>query len=276
MIEVTSEDEPGRFMLSRAIEATILATLASTGLIRGCVSAESPSFVGATISATEIKAVDDILEDWERHASTLKTVDAEFTRQDHSRLFDVKTTYRGRYTARGLDQARVSYEEIGADGGAHPHEDILRTNGKIYQSISATRTVHVLPVADWGEDTKGPDTFLRMLSDAVGMRVRADGPVFFFLVRKDDLKASYQIRLLNGSNKVHTLELTPKTTRLRSEFARIVIESTKETYTPKLVRVYSSDKNSTTTYAFAIINLNPQIEDGRFREPTAEGWKVKD
>ena len=119
-------------------------------------------------------------------------------------------------------------------------------------------------------------TFANMISDALQTYFQPGGPLFFFKVRKEELKARYRLDLMPEIQGRYHLLLAPKTDGDKAEFSHLRVLLDKETLLPHAVKFWSPDGKNTKLFTFTKTAINPEIADDEFKPQIPEGWTVTD
>jgi|GEM_PF-6114854 len=252
--------------------ATIAATAAVGGVgmvvsARPQPPADGPSPAKpkvAVFNADDPRArarMDQILDEWERRSSQIRSLHAEFRRRDQDVVLNEKTYFLGRAYLQAPNLAVLDFQSTDArfdPERAKPYERFVCTGDEVWHYVAEVREVVVYPL--------GTDERERALKE---------GPLpFLFNFKAAEAKRKYRMNLRREDDDAFYIEILPQTEEERDNFNQAIVKLLRSSFQPEQLMLIDENKNSK-EFVFTRIDRNPQINPDYFkgREP-GKSWKV--
>lgn len=243
------------------LAAAIVAASGTLAIARG---ADGPS------------RLDDVLARWEAKASTWKTLDVRFTREDRSRVWGM-TNFEGTLLLKDERTAALDFKT--RDEPPAFQERTVWTDSEWRQFDARTRQIFLLPRPQ-GDPVRLPDTlclpFLygrkaEELRRRFDIRLEKDGETSY-LLRLDPRKDAPPVDAPKGTllDRVRKSLLWPAEYPFRTAY----LELDKETFLPRMYLLIDLNGADRQTYRVTSYRPNEPIADSFFRVRGVEGWKV--
>ncbi len=217
------------------------------------------------------KAAERLLGFWEKKSQQIRTLKAEFSREDKDRTFGKLTSYRGRAYLEAPNRAALKFWVIGKDDQGKSklteHEKIVCDGRQVFDYRYAQKQVQVYPLP---QDRQG--------------RVLDEGPLpFLFNMNAKQAMRQYTWALrqvhVDPATKKKTLaiiQLTPRKGGVeRRDFLTAYIYLDLTRFVPTKLHLVDLNGEDTKTYYFKpeAIKGNEPIDTAFFRGDVPNGWE---
>jgi TIGR03009 family protein len=206
--------------------------------------------------------MDELLRQWEQRSSTIKTLDAKFTREDLSPAWGTKELYVGRAILKSPDYAFLDFQKVNG-AKAEAYEQIRCTGKEVYHYRSDNHQIFIYPMPAQKQQ-----------------RALQEGPLpFLFDMRAEEAKKRYHMTI-DGENLTHVvIKIFPREEIDREAFVRADVVLNKEKFLPDAIRLYAPNGKDYQTYNFggkdSWIKANESVNEQNFEGVILKGWKVE-
>ena len=264
-----------RWLASRVIGTMLmLSPLASAQELRKPSTA--PERVEAPASAAKPKAaakpepkwndanMKQLLQEWEKKSSLLKTLDVAIKRRDKSAAWG-NEEYEGRAILKSPDLAWLDFQKVEIDEKTKekkltPEQRIICTGTEVWQYKSDTKQIFVFPLEK--EDQK---------------RALEEGPLpFLFNMKAAEAQARYWMALTNETKEYYVVTVVPRLKIDQEAFSKAYLKLNKE-YFPERIVLVSPDGKSTKDFTLTDVKRNQSwkgMDDNFKGVPLGKPWTV--
>jgi TIGR03009 family protein len=202
--------------------------------------------------------VDRVLEEWQRKAATIKSVDVKFQRTDYYPRWG-QSCQEGRAIMASPNLASVEYSPVGDDGKATVIKERMIWYGRsIYQfDMEYQRVFRISLKEEW----PAPPSLLRL--------------PFFFQMHMEQAKREFIWQLVKEDEKSIILKVIPKGDSDRSQsFSSCRIELEKKTFHPTKMMVWAVNNRDYQEFKPIDIKINTVQDTSELTNPCLDAWKV--
>lgn len=205
-----------------------------------------------------------LLQEWEKKSSLLKTLDVAIKRRDKSAAWG-NEEYEGRAILKSPDLAWLDFQKVVTDEKSKerklaPDERIICTGTEVWQYKSDTKQIFIFPLEK--EDQK---------------RALEEGPLpFLFNMKAAEAQTRYWMALTNETKEYYVVTVVPRLKIDQEAFSKAYLKLNKE-YFPERIVLVSPDGKSTKDFTLTDVKRNQTwkgMDDNFKGVPLGKPWQV--
>jgi TIGR03009 family protein len=203
-----------------------------------------------------------ILREWEKRSTLLKTLDVKITRIDDDPAWNVHDEYRGRAFLKSPNLACLDFHKVVEEKGkkALVHsERIICTGNDVWQYKSDTHQIFIFP-----------------LDKETQKRALEEGPLpFLFQMRAAEAEARYVMNVISEGNEYFVIGVYPKLKIDQESFSQAFLQLNKSNYLPGRIKLISPNGKGTKDFKLSEVQPNVKVEEANFKGVLLGApWKV--
>jgi TIGR03009 family protein len=217
----------------------------------------------APANAPDANRMRQILKDWERRSTLLKSLDVEIVRTDRSKAWGDEE-YEGRAMLVSPDLAWLHFDKFEVDPKTNQKKKVgnerIVCNGKeVWQYRIDTKQIYIFPL---GQDAR--------------QRALDEGPLpFLFNMKEAEALDRYVMALVNQTPECFVISVVPRKAIDQKSFTRAFLQLEKKTYLPSKIFLVSPDGQSSKEFLLKNVRQNLDIPMANFDpKPMGPPWQV--
>jgi TIGR03009 family protein len=221
-----------------------------------------------------------LLKDWEKQSSKLKTLEVSIYRIDLSKAWGDEEHYEGHAAFKNPQLAYLDFKMVKLVPNANPNAKkklVPQVDKKGKRVTTDFETIVCTQNEVWQYRFDLHQIFVFPLDKNERKRALEEGPLpFLFNMKADEVKARYDIVLLEEDAKHCLLQITPKLGEDQKSFSTAWLVLDAEFLLPKRIVLLAPDKKSTKDFNLSNIRANADINPAYFRvgDP-GRPWKIE-
>jgi TIGR03009 family protein len=224
-------------------------------------------------SDANARKMDQLLQEWERKSTQLKTLDVSIFRVDKNPAWDQLEYYEGRALFKSPNLAFIDFNKIRQDEkqkpmrdprdrtkwASTPFERIVCTGEEVWQYKSDTQQIFIFPL---GKNEK--------------KKAIEEGPLpFLFNMHADDARQRYQMKLISEDGKTYGVSIKPRLAEDKESFSLAFVNLDRDYLLPIRILMKSPDGKSQKDFRLGPMYPNKPVNDKNFEgKPLGSPWKI--